>query len=225
MDALAEIVEATESKAPEASAMTTPVTPEATNPEQTTTEMPPAGKLPGASHKEGDLTRRPGETRGRKTNQQRQAEDEAARQATIQQQIEARAQELADYKITGRQLSDGFIFANVTFFGPEFNYFPVVRDAQGAVVKDERAEFYKIGGDMAEQYGWRKLPPYVQIILILTAYYGIRAAMPPVRQKFGGYFKGAWLWCAGKINKLFTKKPAPTPAAAPPPGGESEKKS
>lgn len=191
----------------------------------------PGTKPPGASHKEGDLTRKPGETRGRKTNAEREAERLAEAEKTLQEQIETRAREIADYQVTGRQLADGFIYFNVTCFGTEFNYLPPIKDGNGVVVKDERQEFYKIGGDMAEQYGWRQLPPYIQIALVLTAYYGIRAAMPPVRQRFGGWFKGAWLWCAGKMNKIFSKKPkdppsqaALTAAASPATPGAPEKK-
>lgn len=210
MQSIDEIATETEKAAPEA---TGAINTEAASPTAEETQRQKADAA-GKSHKAGEYTRQPGEKRGRKSNAERTAEAEAERQRTIQQEIEDRAKELADYAITGRQLADGFIYFNVTCFGVEFNYFPVVKDANGNVVKDERAEFYKIGGDMAAQYGWRQLPPWIQIALVLTSYYGIRAAMPPVRQRFGGWFKGLWIWGMGKINKIFSRKPkdqAPVP--------------
>lgn len=215
MDAIAEIAAATEDKAPESSGATTSPAPESTGlPEKPETPEEKARRL-HAPLPEGTRT----DARGRKSKVQKAVEEEILRQKTEEQRIEERAQEIADYKITGRQLADGFVYVNATFFGPEFQYFPPVRDAQGNIVKDEQAEFYKIGGDMAEQYGWRRLPPYIQIALVLTAYYGIRAAMPPVRQRFGSGFRKVFGWVGGKIAGFFRRKhkEAPLPAIPNPP--------
>jgi len=130
---------------------------------------------------------------------------------TLQAEIIAREKVFMDYKVTGRQIADGFIYCNVIFMGEEFNFMEF-KDSHGTVIKNEREEFYKVGADMAEQYQWRKLPPWVQIAFIMASYYGIRAAMPPVRkriaEKAGGFF--SWL------KKKFTKKPgAPTGADTP----------
>lgn len=217
MDPISEIVATVEQAAPES---TGALSGEA---ESTTTTTPISDSLESSSgegekaaHREGVVTRKPGETRGRKSNAQRMEEERQAIQRTLQEQMEAEKKriqaeleeerkKLHDYAITGRQIADGFIYSNVVFLGREFDYFPPIKDEAGNVVKDERQEFYKVAMDMAQQYGWRKLPPWIQIAFVLSSYYGIRMAMPPVRQRFGGYLRGAFQWMGKKFSQWFKR--------------------
>ncbi len=147
-------------------------------------------------------TRKPGEKRGRRSQAEIDFEAKAQAEMTLQAEIQAREKVFMDYKVTGRQIADGFIYSNVVFLGPEFNFMEF-KDASGNVIKNEREEFYKVGADMAEQYDWKKLPPWVQIAFIMASYYGIRAAMPPVRERIGKKVGGFFGW----LKKKFWKKP------------------
>jgi hypothetical protein len=199
---VSEIAKTVIEKAPDATEGST----SAINNEETVLETTGEDEKTGKpAHRAGVVTRKPGETRGRKSNAELEAIAKEEAERTMQEEVEKRARELTDFKVTGQQIADGFAYANVVLLGPEFNFMEF-KDATGHIIKNEREEFYKVGADMAEQYGWRKLPPWIQISLIMVSYYGIRAAMPPVRERFGGYMKRFFGWTGKKLSGLFKKK-------------------
>jgi len=104
---IAEIAKETQDKAPE------PTTPNNPALNSANTEIKPEKRIHAAGQ---PSTRKPGETRGRKPNREKNLELEISNAAqeetekTVEQRIEERARELTDYKITGQQLADGFIY-------------------------------------------------------------------------------------------------------------------
>lgn len=153
-------------------------------------------KNPDESEKKTKKPRKPGS--GRVSNEEKE------RRTKEQENLE-KAELKKIYDRVGMQISDGFVYSNVLFFGKEFGYLDLIKDESGRVVKNEREEMVTAASHLCEAHDIRAVPLWFELSIILTGFYSIRLAQEPVRErmskKFGKFF--GWIW--GGVKKIFNR--------------------